>query len=394
MKVFAITAAVLIVGGWSLHARAQQGAPTEQGIPGQTIDPNKPATERPSEPGTGKTVIEPASQAPKPVQAPDVRLDSKPHTDIDYTVDSSRAPLDLGLGADSFIDLGHDILPTTPPGMLARSVADNPRIVYYALPHRTRGGIGNGIAPADRAVLDVRQQELVRAASFRGYDLHLGGWQYQQGVCPAAEPDAEQVVDVPSEGGGALLLHFIRRESGKDWAFTAVVPRAAGEPVRIIPVTHGSVENGPVLLRARSESAAAVEVLPPSTLYKNLEPTAGWIAASACIAELAGAYPHIPNEPYLSEDIVTAPAPQLRLGLDGGRESTFADRVDETHLVVWDEKVSNHGNVQSARHDVTKLTPRPVTNPPEPKAHMLVDLPEPQGRITPEPPSPLAGSKQ
>lgn len=391
MKAFgAAVLTALALASCSCRTHAQQSAPTEQGAPGQTIDPNKPPTERPAEPGTQGTGIQPASRAPKPVQAPDVRLDSKPHTDIDYTVDSSRAPMDLGLGADSGIDLGHDILPKTPPGMLARSVADNPRIVYYALPHRT----GDGILPGDAAILGARQAELVRAARFHGYDLQQAHWQYQQGVCPAAEPGARQEVGVPADAGGAMLLHFIRRESGKDWAFTAVLPRMDDRPVRIIPVAHGSVESGPVSLRAHSGSASAEAAFSPSTLYKNLEPTAGWIAASACIAELAGAYPHIPNEPYLSEDIVTAPAPQLRLGLDGGRESIFADRLDETHLVVWDEKVSNHGKVLSARHDVTKLAPRPVTNPPEPQTHMLVDLPEPKGRVTPEPPSPIAGSKQ
>ncbi len=391
MKAFAMFAPVLLVFGLlSCCAYAQQTAPTEQGVPGQTIDPNKPPTERPTEPGTQGSGIQPASQAPKPVQAPDVRLDSKPHTDIDYTVDSSRAPMDLGLGADPGIDLGHDILPTTPPGMLARAVEDNPRIVYYALPHRT----GDGILPADAALLTARQQELVQAASFHGYDLRQMGWQYQQGVCPAAEPNAERAVGVPPADDGVILLHFIRRDKGRDAAFTAVVPRGQGEPVRIIPVAHNSVESGPVLLRSHSAGAATGTALPPSTLYKNLEPTAGWIAASACIAELAGAYPHIPNEPYLSEDIVTAPAPQLRLGLDGGRESIFADRVDETHLIVWDEAISNHGKVLSAGHDVVKLAPRPVTNPPEPHTRMLVDLPEPKGRIMPEPPSPLAGSKQ
>lgn len=386
----ALALALAALGGAGFYACAQQSAPTEQGVPGQTIDPNKPPTERPTEPGTQGGGIQPADKAPKPVQAPDVRLDSKPHTDIDYTVDSSRAPMDLGLGANRDIDLGHDILPTTPPGMLARSVPDNPRIVYYALPHRT----GESILPADAAMVSARQDELVRAASFHGYDLRLKGWEYQQGVCPAAEPNAEQVVGVPVENGGAILLHFIRREEGKDWAFTAIVPRAEGAPVRVISVTHRSVESGPVLLRSSAAASAANRALPPSTLYKNLEPVGGWFAASACIAELAGAYPHIPNEPYLSEDIVTAPAPQIRLGLDGGREAVFADRVDEKHYIIWDERISNHGKVQAARHDVKTIAQRPVTNPPEPHTHMLVDLPEPKGRITPEPPSPLAGSKQ
>ncbi len=356
----------------------------------QDVAPNPPAAQRPSEPGTAEQQITPASKAPKPVQKPDVRLDSKPHTDIDYSVDSSREAMDLGLGANPEIDLGHDILPTTPPGMIARSVEDNPRIVYFALPHRS----GETIAPADAELIAARRNDLVRAAAFHAYDLHLAGWQYQQGVCPAVEPNAEQVVGVPTPGEGSVLLHFIRRSGGRDSAFTALVPRDPGQPVRVIAVTHGSVESGPETLLAKTSGATVNRALPPSTLYKNLQPVQGWIAASACIAEMAGAYPHIPNEPFLSEDIVTAPSPLIHLKLDGSRETLFTDRVDEKHYVIWNESVSNHGRMLAARHDVVAIVQRPVTNPPVPRTRVLTSIPEPKTHIGPEPPSPLAGLKQ
>ncbi len=341
----------LFAGLW---ARAQDAAP------------NPPAAQRPSEPGTAEQQIAPASKAPKPVQNPDVRLDSKPHTDIDYTVDSSREAMDLGLGANPEIDLGHDILPTTPPGMIARSVEDNPRIVYFALPHRTESNSGETIAPGDAELIAARQNDLFRAAAFHAYDLHLAGWQYQQGVCPAAEPNAEQVVGVPAPGQGSILLHFIRRSGGKDSAFTALVPRDPGQPVRVVAVTHGSVESGPETLLAKTSGATVNRALPPSILYKNLEPVQGWIAASACIAEMAGAYPHIPNEPFLSEDIITAPSPLIRLKLDGSRETLFTDRIDEKHYVVWNERISNHGRMLAARHERVAGGGRPGGPPPPP----------------------------
>ncbi len=382
------------VDGWAQQP-GQQAAPqtTKPNAEPNAPPPNAPPTERPVEPGTHATQLTPASKAPKPVQQPDVRLDSKPHTDLDFSLDSSLTPPDLGLGASPEIDLGPDILPTTPPGMISRSVEDNPRLVYFALPHHS----GEGIGQADGSLIASRQNDLVRAAAFHGFDLQQSGWQYQQGICPAMQPDAEQVVGVPAGGGGEgfIVLHFVRSKgNGRSSAFTAVIPREGTLPVRVISVVHGGVEEGHVLLGAKTSGTVVNEALPPATLYKNLEPVQGWIPASACIAELAGAYPHVPNEPYLSEDILTAPPPLLRLLRNGERKMVFTDRVDDGHYVVWDEHVSNHGRMLGAEHEVVRVMPRPVTNPPIPRTRFLVDLPEPKTRITPAPPSPLSGEKQ
>ncbi len=383
----AVLGSVLLLGA-GLRGYAQQPEVPAQQAP-KSDEPHHGA--RPSEPGTGSTQVKPASKAPEPVQAPNVRLDSKPHTDIDYTVDSSKTPPDLGLGATPKLDLGHDILPVTPPGMLSRGVPGNPRMVYFALPHRS----GNGITPEDRATIDARQSDLVRAAAFHGFDLHQSGWMYQQGVCPAMQPDAEQVVGVPPAGDGSILLHLIREEGeGRASAFTALVPRDPVLPVRAVAVAHRSVESGRALLTANTSGGVVTQALPPATLYANMEPVKGWIAASACIAEIGGAYPHIPNETFLSEDILTAPTPLIRLLLNGERKVTFTDRIDEKHYVVWDQHVSNHGRMLDAQHETVRIVARPVTNPPAPKPRMIANIPEPKTRITPEPPSPISGNKQ
>ncbi len=374
----------VLLFGFGLRGYSQQAPP--ESLP-KSDEPSRPGY---SQPGTQSTQIKPASKAPQPVQEPNVRLDSKPHTAIDYTEDSSKTPPDLGLGAAPEIDLGHHILPVTPLGMLSRSVPDNPRMVYFALPHRS----GDGISEGDRASLADRQAELVRAAAFHGYDLRRPGWMYQQGVCPATQTDAEQVVGVPAARDGVILLHFIREGDGKDSTFTAVMPRDRSRPVRVIAVAHDSAEGGHAILGARTSGAVVNEALPPAVLYANLEPVKGWIAASACIAELGGAYPHVPNEPFLSEDIITAPPPQLRLMLDGEREITFTDRVNQSQYVVWTEHVSNHGRMLDAQRDPVRIVPRPVTNPPVPKPRVLRNVPEPKSRVTPEPPSPLSGDKQ
>ena len=394
-----LVAALLSLPPVGLQLCAQQAA---QGTPNPAQTPPPSAT--PTEPGTHATQLAPASKAPAPVQRPDVRLDSKPHTDIDASVDStvdiSATPMDLGLGANREMDLGHDIDPVTAPGMIARSEAGNPRMVYYALPHRS----GEQISSADSTILASRQADLVRAAAFHGFDLKQKGWLYQQGVCPAMQPEAGAAAlpggeaapgGTPAADAGALLLHFVRHDDDRRVsAFTAVVPRAAGLPVRAISVVHRGVEENAEFLSAKTGGSAVNRALPPATLYSNLQPVQPWIATSACIAELGGAYPHIPNEPYLNEAILTAPPPTLGLGLNGERHMIFTDRVSDNQYVVWTEQVSRTGRMLGAQHEAVKIIPRPVTNPPVPVPRMIANIPQPPMKIMPEPPSPVTGDKQ
>ncbi len=342
---------------------------------------------RPTEPGTGSAQVAPASKAPAPVQQPDVRLDSKPHTDLDYTLDSSPEPMDLGLGSNANIDLGHDIVATTPPGMVAHSIQDNPRMVYFSLPGLAAGEV----SAADRSILAARQGDLNSAAARHKADLQAG-WSYRQSICPAAQPDAQALVGVPAAGDGAILLRFTREDSGR--VLTAVVPRNSAAPVRVVVVPDRRRKDGREIKSAKRDRAAVNDLLPPETLYSNLEPVQSWIAASACVAEVEGASPSIPNEPFLSEDILTAPPPLLRLLLNGERKIVFTDRIGENRYAIWDEHVSHVGRMLDTEHEVLKIEARPVTNPPVPPTHMIANLPEPPSHVGPEPPSPLAGTKQ
>jgi hypothetical protein len=121
-----------------------------------------------------------------------------------------------------------------------------------------------------------------------------------------------------------------------------------------------------------------------------MQPLGGWIAASACIAELGGAYPHIPDEPSLSRAITTAPAPYLRLGLHGNREVWFTDRVDAKHYVVWDEQVTKTGKMLKAHRRQFTTIDHPATNPPLPKTKFEASIPQPPSRVKPYPPGPTS----
>jgi hypothetical protein len=334
--------------------------------------------------------LAPASRATQPIQAGNrsgAPLGSDLVSPSDTSAYSLYAPRDLNLGGAPGTLYPPDAVPPTPIGMLAHSEPANPAMVYFTLPHLS----GNDLSQADAAIVAQRQQDLIRAATYRGYDLHLSGWLYQQGICPQSQPASRAIAGVPvtPDGPGFILLHFVRREDSRVSSFTAVVPRDSSLPVRTIGIAHGSMEQHQDFLSVDTTGAVVNEAMPPPTLYASLQPFGGWISASACVAELGGAYPHIPNEPSLSSAITIAPSPFLRLGLHGEREVLFTDRIDASHYVVWDEQVSKTGKMLKAHREQFTAASRPVTNPPVPASVFKASAPEPPTRIKPYPPGPV-----
>ena len=70
------------------------------------------------------------------------------------------------------------------------------------------------IAAADQPLIRTRQREINAEATFFGYDLNAGEWDYDETSCPA----------IPDQ----LILHYRRQFSGGAQSlFTALVPRGA-----------------------------------------------------------------------------------------------------------------------------------------------------------------------
>ncbi len=403
MKVFSLVAAAALLSSTALLAQA----------PGQGTSPGTTSgSQQPAEPGTGTSTVTPASKAPTPVQKPDLRLDSKPTTAISSTLDStptsqysdlSLDPMDLGLGASPLVDLGFDIIPAVPAGMLSRSEPRNPSMVYYSLPVVA----GNEIADADKAILDARHADLAHAAGSRGLDLNNSGFQPRQTICPATQPGINPAIGVPAAGNGQgfILLNFRRDDANANSrGFAAIVPRDASLPVRVIkdpgrrpePKRNKKAKEHQIL-HSKQDTSFVNEALPPATLYADLQPVQDWIATSACIATMGGASPSIPNEPYLTagnNNTISAPPPLIRLLRNGERKVTFTDRVDEGHFDIWDEHVSHRGKMLDAERQERQVRELAVTNPPVPPVHRRDNIPQPPSHITPEPPSPLSGDKQ
>jgi hypothetical protein len=339
----------------------------------------------------GAGIVSAADRGTRPVQAGDRSGAPLGSPDISPSDTSTYPPYqlrDLRLGGIPGTVYPPDAVPPTPAGMLAHSEPGNPAMVYFALPHRS----GSDLSANDAAIVAARQHDLISSAAYRGYDLHQSGWLYQQAICPQTQPASPATVEtlVPADGQGSILLHFVRHEDGRVSSFTAVVPRDSSLPVRTIGVAHGSMEQHHDFLSVDTTGAVVNEALPPRILHASMQPLGGWIAASACIAELGGAYPHIPDEPSLSRAITTAPAPYLRLGLHGNREVWFTDRVDAKHYVVWDEQVTKTGKMLKAHRRQFTTIDHPATNPPLPKTKFEASIPQPPSRVKPYPPGPTS----
>ena len=61
-----------------------------------------------AEPGTSSTQLAPASAAPQTKAEPNLRTDSKPHTNEDASADSGPLPETLGIDATPIMDMGLD----------------------------------------------------------------------------------------------------------------------------------------------------------------------------------------------------------------------------------------------------------------------------------------------
>jgi hypothetical protein len=353
--------------------------------PAKPSQPDAQTDSRPVQPAPDmRTDSKPAATQ----TSPDLRTDSKPKTAVAPETDSTPLELDLGGNAPGFLDLGFDPNVKPPAGMIAKSPADNPLLFYLALEHRS----GDTIAAADASLIASRQADLVRAAALHGYDLKQSGWLYQQAVCPQTESG-------PATGSGVVVLHFVRHAPGRDEArgieslFTAIVPRD-DRKVRVIAVLHRNTTPFHAALHGGQNSLVVNEAIPEAALYQHLEPRADWVATSACVAEMAGAYPHIPSDPSLDrfdtdqDRITTAPSPLLRLLVNGDRKVTFPDREDIDHYSVWEEATAHTGRFLEATHKRYSSPALAVTTPPEPAPLPATAPPDPPKLAVIVPPQP------
>lgn len=252
---------------------------------------------------------------------------------------------------------------------------------YITLEHRTPSQLDS----ADAGVVRAKKREIATEAAFFGYNLNLGGWMWNQTVCPQIPDD--------------MILHY--RKQAKDGAeslFTAVVPRGAGR-VYVVPVLYRSAT--PFRSAVGSERSITVfnQAVPADVADKAAQPEGHWLSLGMCYAEIVSAEPNVPERSNSEIGLINAPLPTFRVS-DTGSEIIFTDRDAPNQYTVWSVIITAKGRVTAATakklsdYLASKVNPE---NPPEkvvPAGEEPKTVPAPP---TPEPkqvPAPPAAEPQ
>ncbi|WP_158748741.1 hypothetical protein [Acidobacterium sp. S8] len=255
------------------------------------------------------------------------------------------------------------------------------KLLYLLLEHRSSAEM----KAEDAALLNARNQELLAAATFYGYEMKSNDWSYEQSVCPLM-PDS-------------LMLRYSSKDAaGADSLFVALVPRSAGR-VRIVPVlTHGATQFTPAAKNPRNFQLFN-QMVPADVAQANSQVSGQWLLLSVCYAEMTGAQPQIPNRPEVDLRLIPTSSPMLRATLDGaGEEVRFAAPISPTQYTAWSVNYDKAGRIVNASADTHSFTPpvevadtppptgSPIAAPPPPVK--VIPASHPQADVIPQSPTP------
>lgn len=277
--------------------------------------------------------------------------------------------------------------PVLPGSFQVQASAQEPRAAdtpppanpqYFELEHRS----ASQIDPADSSVLRVKQKEISSEATFFGYDLTSGEWDYDQSVCPL----------LPDE----LVLHYRRQfRGGAQSIFTALVPRGPGR-VFVVPVLYRNAT--PFQSATGSERSIAVfnRVVPADVAAKAVQPEGKWLLLALCYADIVYAHANVLNQAGAEVGLARAPLPTLHLSVERtARFVLFTDRNAPGQYLVWDIDLDDKGRLTAASATqlsdfVAKVrngaepTPKPLPEGKEPHVKVLPPEKEPTVKTIPQ----------
>jgi hypothetical protein len=249
---------------------------------------------------------------------------------------------------------------------------------YFELDHRS----ASQMDPADSSVLRARQKEISSEATFFGYDLNSGEWDYDQSVCPL----------LPDE----LVLHYRRQfRGGAQSIFTALVPRGPGR-VFVVPVLYRNAT--PFQSATGSERSIAVfnRVVPADIAAKAVQPEGKWLLLALCYADIVYAHANVLNQAGAEVAFARAPLPTLHLSVEkADRSVLFTDRNAPGQYLVWEVSLNDKGRLTAAtatqlsdfvariRSNVEPL-PKPLPQGQEPHVKVLPPEKEPTVKTIPQ----------
>jgi hypothetical protein len=238
------------------------------------------------------------------------------------------------------------------------------------------------IDATDRSLIHAKQREINTEATFFGYDLNAGEWDYDESSCPA----------IPDQ----LILHYRRQFSGGAQSlFTALVPRSAGR-VFVVPVLYRNAT--PFRSATGNERSIAVfnRVVPADIAAQAIDPNGKWLALALCYADIVYGNANVLERPGADIGLARAPAPLLRLSeINNARGIVFTDRNAPGEYLVFNLTLNEKGRVIAANaqqlsdyvaqvRNGADLREKPLPEGKEPKVKSLPPQQEPTVKPRPQ----------
>ena len=190
----------------------------------------------------------------------------------------------------------------------------------------------DAMSSVDRRAVSDNWSSIAKKSALDGFNLSDQRWTYQQIVCPAF---AEHMLLLFSRAGGP----------GDRSAFSVVLPRKGGEPVRIVPLLRRSYAP----YTAAPENPVTLSVFNQALANERMPNEQDRLTAALCYAALSGA--HV--VPY---------SPTVEIGTDGGSVVRFIDVATPQRPQAWKLIFDKKGHlvksaVKRAQVPIVKVVP-------------------------------------
>jgi len=210
------------------------------------------------------------------------------------------------------------------------------------------------MSPDAQALVASRYPDLLRAASFFGFNIADPGWTYRQSV------------------SNLLRKHIILTYTHADPAraashFVAVVPSDTGELVQIVPAfAHGFRLFDPGW-RTKGTYAVFNRLIRDEQGAHPITQGSEWIGYAALYVDLLGGVPSIPTETDSIKatwdlTVQRATTPVIIIAKNGGATIAVSDLSEKSRTIRWDLVFDRRGQLlKAAREELRPSKVRPIS---------------------------------
>lgn len=221
---------------------------------------------------------------------------------------------------------------------------------------------------ADRALLDVAQARLERAAHVFGYNLEEPGWSCRE-VMTRDTPDYLLMTcrqpKVPGRG---------------ESAFSALIARE-GDAVFVVPVMYGGAAPWKTAANMKASREIFNHVVPEKIAEHAIQPSGDWMELALTYTALAGDDSTVLAVPSSNLKWLMAPEPTIVVKSGASQRTVvFSDVSPVSGVRIWNLTFNGHGRLIAAAVQVRPdLKPQVVTTQ-SPQWQRMKSLPSPSGQ--------------